>query len=90
VRNRYKVTGPWGPASGLLSRRGSFIIQSADITDQVNGRVYQDGAYRVVRAGTHKPAKVGKGGTVPFYGEMAWADAERLASDLALAEQYAR
>lgn len=87
MRNRYKVTGPWGGEQKF----GDFYTQSADITDQVNGQVYQSGAFRVVDAANDmKPAKTGKGGTVPFYGESAWSDANRLAGDLWTARQYAR
>lgn len=63
--------------------RGDFVKQVADATDGV--RTYEDGAWRVVRKqadGTVKPAVRGKGGTVPFIGEMAWASAESLLSEL--------
>lgn len=55
-------------------------VQSADIQDTKSsqGTVYRNGAYRVVLDG--KPVK-GKGGTTPFFGEMAWADAARLFDD---------
>lgn len=86
MSSRYKVTGPWGSDKQV----GSFLIQSADITDQHNGDRYRDGAFRVVNVGDGKPAVKGKGGTVPFYGESAWSAAERLAGDLALAERYGR
>lgn len=86
MKNRYKVTGPWTTDKKF----GVYMTQSADITDQVNGQLYRDGAYRVVRLGTMKPAKTGKGGTVPFYGETAWMDAERLAGDLDVADRFAR
>lgn len=87
MRNRYEVISPWGGES----KHGSLYVQSADIRDKVNGRTYAAGAYRVVDARKGmKPAKVGKGGTVPFYGECAWMDAERLANDLALQEAYGR
>ena len=69
---------------------GAFVVQSADIIDTQTGTVYREGAFRVVRISDGKPAKTGKGGTVPFYGESAWCDAERLARDLDLAEQYSR
>lgn len=70
------------------ARFGEFVTQSAMIKDTATGRTYVEGAFRVVKNG--KPVKTGKGGTVPFYGESAWCDAERLARDLALAEEYAR
>lgn len=69
-------------------------VQTADIEDTVNGTVYRDGAYRVVtgtvdndtgEVAKWKPIKTGKGGTVPFYGEMAWADAARLYDDAVFA-----
>lgn len=85
MRNRYKVTGSWGHDKQI----GSFVVQAADIMDMQNGQRYLEGAFRVVRVSDGKPAKVGKGGTVPFYGESAWSDAERLARDLAFAERYA-
>lgn len=84
--SRYKVVGSWDSES----RFGSFVVQSAQIEDVRTGRLYAEGAYRVVDSRSGKPAKVGKGGTVPFYGELAWADAERLANDLAVAEAYGR
>lgn len=31
--------------------------------------------------------KTSKGGTHPFYGEMAWADAQRLAADLYMGDK---
>jgi hypothetical protein len=83
--SRYKVTGPWSDES---SPSGSFQIQVADITDTHNGTEYREGAWRVIDLRTSKPAVTGKGGTVPFYGEMAWADAERLAMDLAMKERF--
>ncbi len=83
--SRYKVTGTW---SDHDSTYFPFIIQTADIVDTKCHDSYRDGAMRVVVDG--KPAVRGKGGTVPFYGECAWMDAERLASDLAIAERYVR
>jgi hypothetical protein len=82
---RYKVVGPWSADS----RHGSFIVQSAQIQDTKTGTLYAEGAMRVIDSRTNKPAKKGKGGTVPFFGECAWMDAERLAGDLATAERYA-
>jgi hypothetical protein len=75
--SRYRVHSEW---QGTSEGYGSFRVEVADALDTKTGTVYTDGAYRVVRNG--KPAKKGKGGTVPFYGETAWSDAERLASDL--------
>lgn len=84
MSNRYEVTSAW-TAESLF---GSFLVQTADLTDTRNGNVYTYGAYRIVDTRTGKPAIRGKGGTVPFKGECAWMDAERLASDLALKERY--
>ncbi len=83
---RYKTHGEWGGNA----KHGSFYIQIADCIDTTNGVVYQDGAYRVVDAGNGmKPVK-GKGGTTPFFGDMAWMGAESLARDLALNERYSQ
>ena len=84
MKMRHKIVSPWT----LSKSEGSFSIQVADIIDQRNGRTYVEGAHRVVDANL-KPAKIGKGGTVPFIGESAWSDAERLLRDLALAERWA-
>ncbi len=84
MRNRYEVTGPWSADA----RFGDFITQDAPIKDKLTGTLYPGGAFRVVDGRTGKPAKKGKGGTVPFYGETAWMDAERLANDLAMAEAF--
>lgn len=84
MSNRYKVSSAW-TADSLF---GSFLVQEADVTDTRNGTVYTYGAKRVVDTRTGKPAVRGKGGTVPFVGECAWMDAERLASDLALKERF--
>lgn len=59
---------------------GRFAKQVADATDGF--RTYEDGAWRVIVTATGKPAKAGKGGTVPFIGELAWAAADRLLDDL--------
>ncbi len=85
-KNRYEIVSEW--FDGLS--QGSFTIQVADIRDTRGGHVYNEGAHRVIVTATGKPAKVGKGGTVPFMGESAWCDAERLLGDLAVAERFAR
>lgn len=64
-----------------------YAVQSADIVDNVTGTRYTDGAMRVVRNG--KPVVRGKGGTVPFLGESAWADARRLFDDVVFAARRA-
>jgi hypothetical protein len=84
---RYKVVGPWGG----VAKYGSFYLQSAEIQDTKTGIKYDEGAFRVVDARKGmKPAKLGKGGTVPFFGELAWADGQRLLNDLGVAEQYGK
>jgi hypothetical protein len=86
---RYKVSSEWTKAHTGLEY-GNFIVQEADIIEVSSGRTYRDGARRVIDKRTGKPAVRGKGGTVPFFGEMAWANSERLASDLYMKERYAR
>lgn len=76
--SRYKVTErPWFAENDQYA---PFIVEVTDCVDTRNGTVYADGAYRVTING--KPAKRGKGGTVPFYGETARSYADRLANDL--------
>lgn len=82
---RYKVHSAWSDETTT----GRFTVQAADALDTRTGHVYRDGAYRVVDTETGKPAKRGKGGTVPFYGETAWNDSRRLAEDLVWAERRA-
>lgn len=86
--SRYKVEGSWHDRD--YQPYEGFIIQHADARDTKIGTLYWSGAYRVLDAETRKPAKRGKGGTVPFYGETAWNDAERLASDLYFDRRFAR
>lgn len=86
--SRYKVNSEWTDTYSDPNY-GHFRIQEADIIDTKNGNTYQYGARRVIDVRTGKAVK-GKGGTHPFFGEMAWADAERLAGDLYNAERYAR
>lgn len=76
--SRYEVIAPWED----VEQYGDFLVQNACIRDKQTGTEYCDGAYRVMSSRTGKPAKTGRGGTVPFYGESAWCDAERLARDL--------
>lgn len=84
--SRYQISGGWSNDKQF----GNFLTQCATVVDKQNRQRYSEGAFRVVRISDDKPAKTGKGGTVPFYGESAWSDAERLASDLALNERYGR
>lgn len=74
--SRYKVVSEWTMDSAYPE---GIEVQSATIEDTKSGHQYREGAFRVLRKG--KPVKTGKGGTVPFYGESAWSDAERLAMD---------
>ena len=85
MSNRYSVSGSWtaGPSTT------HFQVQEADTLDARTGETYRLGASRVIDRRTGKAAKVGKGGTVPFYGESAWSDAERLMRDLEFAEANA-
>jgi hypothetical protein len=72
-----------------------LAIQTASIVDTKSSRqdLYREGAWRVATAPVDpatgdamvqdlKPFKVGKGGTVPHYGESAWAAAARDFDDL--------
>lgn len=87
--SRYKVTSEWHGGKSATAGGGTvyFQIEVADIIDTKSGVRYEDGAFRVTRNG--RPAIVGKGGTVPFFGETAWADAERLFNDLVLKARHA-
>lgn len=82
---RYKADATWDAEE----RFGNYVTQSTDATDTKNGQVYREGAWRVCDGRTGKPV-TGKGGTTPFFGESAWSDAQRLASDLHFKEQYGR
>lgn len=104
MSNRYEVITAWETDSRdrqpTVIGDTLIVIQTADIRDnQGRGHIYRNGAYRVV-SGTFvdddvqtkdlKPVKVGKGGTVPFLGELAWSDAVRLFEDTITKIQYAR
>lgn len=78
--SRYKVIGGW--ADDFYGAR--YVVQVSDIIDTQTNREYRDGAYRVIDRETRKPALRGKGGSVPFYGETAWQDAQRLIYDLSI------
>jgi len=79
--SRYKVHGEW-----FHDAKTGFggMIMVADAIDTKNGDIFREGAWHVTTA---KPGTKGSKGR-PFYGETAWMDAERLASDLALAKMY--
>lgn len=82
---RYKAQGEWREIAGQTVHnfydtvRVRITIESADCLDTRGGRVYGGGARRVLRDG--KPVR-GKGGSVPFFGEMAWCQAENLADKI--------
>lgn len=78
--SRYVVHGEWRRVDDDAGLQ--FFVQCADALDKRTGDVWPDGAYRVVDSRTGRPAVRGKGGTHPFYGETAWSDALRLATDL--------
>lgn len=81
--SRYKVCSEWSDSIEWPEDHG-VKVQFADIVDTKSSTkvIYHSGAYRVLVDG--KPVK-GKGGTVPFYGELAWAQAQRLYFDLMFA-----
>lgn len=90
--SRYRVTErPWFTEQTFTGRFEGFMacveLQVSDIVDTRNGTVYADGAYRVIVNGK---AHRGKGGTVPFYGESAWSDGERLYGDTLADLRWAR
>lgn len=87
VMGRYRVHGPWRERS--FQPGPGFIVEYADALDTKTGTVYEAGAYRVRSQLTGKPVR-GKGGTHPFYGETAWCDADRLASDLYFEARFQR
>lgn len=62
----------------------TFAIQVADIKDTKASynATYKRGAHRIVKNGK---AIRGKGGTTPFFGELAWCNAVRLFDDLVFA-----
>lgn len=80
--SRYSKVGEWRDEVALRNLFDPFVVQVADCLDGRNGDRFSNGAFRVIDSRSGKPARKGKGGTVPFYGEMAWADAQRLANDL--------
>jgi len=80
--SRYKVGKDWDRTQETEFHGTVVAIEIADLTDTQDGRVYRFGAYRVTKDG--KPVS-GKGGTVPFKGETAWMDAERLHRDILFA-----
>jgi hypothetical protein len=92
--SRYKVSSDWSvttydrePVTWVEynddtgeTTSHTMAIEVADIVDTKDGnRPYRNGAFRIVVDG--KAIRRGKGGTVPFYGEMAWASANRLFDD---------
>lgn len=92
--SRYIVVSDWREAKAASAGSQRFSLQVADVKDTKGGGHYTDGAYRVyvgsVGQDNPRPCKAGKGGTVPFYGESAWSDGERLFNDLVTAARHAR
>lgn len=91
---RYIVVSAWHEEKAASAGEQRFSLQAADIKDTKGGGHFTGGAYRVcvgsVGQDNPRPFKQGKGGTVPFYGESAWSDGERLFSDLVTAARFAR
>lgn len=78
---RYAPTGSWRTAfhetvtNDEDDSTSSVTVDIADCRDQRGGRTYTDGTFRVtLKNVTGMRSKT-------FYGEMAWANAQRLASD---------
>jgi hypothetical protein len=67
---RYSVVGPWEVHEVDKYSRTDI----ADLRDKKDGKVYIDGAYRVVDIATNKTV-----GT--FFGESAWCAAQRCKDD---------
>lgn len=88
MSGRYEIVGPWHVAQAASIAGQKYQLEYADLRDTRNDTVYSDGAYRVTLNG--RPAKIGKGGSVPFKGESAWSDGERLYGDLVSAARHAR
>lgn len=86
---RYEIVSTWqqverfSPSESLFATTEASQIlatrEVADIRDIVGGHIYTDGAYRV-------KAKYGDGQSYrrakTFYGEMAWADSQRMFNDI--------
>ncbi len=79
--SRYKVHGEWSIDAVIGNKYATMV---ADCLDKQTGDVFREGAWCVTHV---KPGTKGSRGK-PFYGETAWSDAERLASDLAIADRY--
>ena len=82
LNRRYRKHGTW---EVLASYPDGVEIEVADVIDTWSSRIYQDDARRV-RVDGHLVR--GKGGSVPFIGETAWMDADRLASDIAVSLRH--
>jgi len=75
-----------------------IAVQVADVKQDGDTHVWHAGAYRIVKGTIDmatgdvsplKPFKAGKGGTVPWIGELAWADAAREYNDQVFAARRA-
>jgi hypothetical protein len=77
-KDRYALEGAWRCADSWVDAFGATItVDVCDIRELRASFVWRNGAYRVRIAGI--PGFKSK----TFYGEMAWADATRYASDAA-------
>ncbi|MCD6056513.1 MAG: hypothetical protein K0Q89_43 [Thermomicrobiales bacterium] len=87
-KDRYIVHGEWRYAAhrhGLVDRGDDvqpalIEIKVADLLEKRSEHVWKDGAYKVILQNVP-----GKLRSKTFYGETAWSDAARYASDAATA-----
>lgn len=79
----YKPTGPWRLDHEFRPVYG-IRVECTDVIEVRCGRIWHHGAYRVLD--TYATKAIVK----TFIGEMAWADAQRLAEDLATERRFAR
>lgn len=83
-----KRNSDWRPSNDPNHDQGYGVtIEVADALEIHTGRTWPNFVYRVLVNG--RPV-TGKGGTHPFIGEMAWADAQRLAYDAVNTIRYGR
>lgn len=77
---RYEVVSDWYRSFDSIDYAVGdivIIIEDADLRDKQNGKVYEGGASRVRVEGPGPKVR-----PKVFFGESAWSDAERYASDL--------
>lgn len=83
MAKRNKAIGPWrlSDRQGVKNHDGKAVavvtVEVADMLDTKLGHRYTDSAYRV----SVKSDLPGKPRAKTFYGELAWAAAERIAAD---------